>query len=62
MFLPADSAFDFEAGTFSGSIESDFEIKMSGKISEKEMRGVVNGGGASVKLSSFSGDIKLKKG
>jgi DUF4097 and DUF4098 domain-containing protein YvlB len=61
MLLPADSAFDFEADTFSGSIESDFEIKVAGKISEKEMRGVVNGGGASVKLSSFSGDIKLKK-
>ena len=62
MFLPADSAFDFEAETFSGGIESDFEIKVTGKISPKEMRGVVNGGGASVKLSSFSGDIKLKKG
>ena len=62
MLLPADSAFDFEANTFSGSIDSDFEIKIAGKISEKEMRGVVNGGGASVKLSSFSGDIKLKKG
>lgn len=62
MLLPADSAFDFEAETFSGSIESDFEIKVTGKISPREMRGVVNGGGASVKLASFSGDIKLKKG
>lgn len=62
MFLPADAAFDFEAETFSGTIESDFEIKVTGKISPKEMRGVVNGGGASVKLSSFSGDIKLRKG
>jgi DUF4097 and DUF4098 domain-containing protein YvlB len=62
MALPSDSAFDFEAETFSGSIESDFEIKVAGRISAKEMRGVVNGGGASVKVSSFSGDIKLKKG
>jgi DUF4097 and DUF4098 domain-containing protein YvlB len=62
MFLPADSAFDFEAETFSGDIATDFDVKVVGKISEKEMSGVVNGGGASVKISTFSGDIKLKKG
>lgn len=61
MHLPADSAFDFEADTFSGSIESDFEIKVSGKVSPREMQGIVGGGGATVKLSSFSGDIQLKK-
>jgi DUF4097 and DUF4098 domain-containing protein YvlB len=61
LYLPADSAFDFEAETFSGGIESDFEIKLMGKISPKEMTGSVNGGGAVLKVSSFSGDIKLKK-
>lgn len=61
MSIPADSAFDFEAETFSGGITTDFEIKVSGKISPKELMGVVNGGGATVKLSSFSGDIRLKK-
>ena len=61
MLIPAGSAFDFEASTFSGDIQSDFEIAMSGRVSEKELRGVANGGGASVKLSSFSGNIRLKK-
>jgi len=61
LYLPADSAFDFEAETFSGGIESDFEIKVMGKVSPKEMSGSVNGGGAVLKVSSFSGDIKLKK-
>lgn len=61
LYLPSDSAFDFEAETFSGGVESDFEIKMTGKVSPKEMSGSVNGGGAVLKLSSFSGDIKLKK-
>ncbi|MEW5900547.1 MAG: hypothetical protein AB1715_03690 [Acidobacteriota bacterium] len=56
-----NSAFDLEAETFSGGIETDFEIKLIGRISPKEMSGVVNGGGAAVKLSSFSGDIRLKK-
>ncbi len=61
MYLPATSGFDFEAETFSGGINSDFEIKVSGKVSPKEMHGVVNNGGATVKLTSFSGDIRLRK-
>jgi DUF4097 and DUF4098 domain-containing protein YvlB len=61
LYLPADSAFDLEAETFSGGIDSDFEIKVMGKVSTKELSGSVNGGGAVLKVSSFSGDIKLKK-
>ena len=61
MTLPADSGFDLEANTFSGSIESDFEIKISGKISKKRISGAVNKGGPLVKLSTFSGSIYLKK-
>lgn len=59
--LPADSGFDLEANTFSGGIESDFEIKVSGKISKKRISGAVNKGGPLVKLSTFSGSIYLKK-
>jgi hypothetical protein len=61
MTLPADSGFDLEAETFSGGIESDFDIKISGKISKKRISGAVNKGGPLVKLSTFSGDIYLKK-
>jgi len=61
MRIPSDSAFDFEAKTFSGSIHSDFEITISGKISKREIRGSVNGGGADITLKNFSGNIYLKK-
>lgn len=61
MTLPADSGFDLEAETFSGRIESDFDIKISGKISKKRISGVVNKGGPLVKLSTFSGNVYLKK-
>jgi DUF4097 and DUF4098 domain-containing protein YvlB len=62
MYLPAASAFDFEASTFSGDIASDFAISTEDvHPSAKELRGVVDGGGAAVKLSSFSGDVRLKK-
>ena len=61
VFLPANAAFEFEAKTFSGSIDSAFEIKVEGKISRKEINGTVGGGGASISLKTFSGNIDLKK-
>ena len=63
MLLPSDSGFEFEAETFSGDIESDFPLEVSGKIRarEREVRGTINKGGASIKVTTFSGDISLKK-
>jgi hypothetical protein len=61
MRIPSGSAFDFEASTFSGSIDTEFEIVISGKMSKKKISGSVNGGGADVNLKSFSGNIYLKK-
>jgi DUF4097 and DUF4098 domain-containing protein YvlB len=61
MTIPGSSAFDLEAKTFSGDIETEFEITISGKMSKKKIRGSVNGGGADVDLSTFSGDVVLKK-
>jgi DUF4097 and DUF4098 domain-containing protein YvlB len=61
MTIPAGAAFDLEANTFSGSIDTDFEITVSGKISPKELRGTVGKGGATITLKSFSGNIDLKK-
>jgi DUF4097 and DUF4098 domain-containing protein YvlB len=62
MVLPGDSAFSFDAETFSGVIDSDFKIEVSGKISPREVHGTINGGGAEVQLSTFSGSVDLKKG
>lgn len=61
MSIPAGSSFDLEANTFSGDIDSDFEITVSGKISPKEVRGTVGKGGATLVLKSFSGNVDLKK-
>jgi hypothetical protein len=61
MMVPADSAFELEANTFSGRIESDFDITISGRIDKRQINGTVNKGGASVKLSTFSGNIILRK-
>jgi DUF4097 and DUF4098 domain-containing protein YvlB len=59
--IPATSAFDLEAGTFSGTIDSDFEIQVMGKISPKEIHGTVNGGGARIRVKTFSGNVEIKK-
>jgi len=61
MVIPSGSGFEFEAKTFSGRIYSDFEVKMSGEISKRKISGVVNNGGAVVKLTTFSGNVYLKK-
>jgi DUF4097 and DUF4098 domain-containing protein YvlB len=61
MTIPAASTFDFEANTFSGDIESDFEISVVGKISPREIRGTVGKGGATLVLKTFSGNVDLRK-
>lgn len=59
--IPADSKFDLKSKTFSGSIDSDFDITISGKISKRELYGRVNGGGADIEVKTFSGDIHIIK-
>lgn len=61
MSIPAGSAFDLEANTFSGDIDSEFEITVVGKISPREIRGTVGKGGATLILKTFSGNVDLKK-
>ncbi len=62
LHIPADSSFELEAKTFSGTIDSQFEIQVMGKISPRELRGTVGKGGASFRIATFSGDIELVKG
>ncbi|MBD3415079.1 MAG: DUF4097 family beta strand repeat protein [Candidatus Aminicenantes bacterium] len=59
--IPGNSAFDLKAKTFSGSIDSDFEITISGKISKREIYGTANGGGADIEAKTFSGSIRILK-
>jgi DUF4097 and DUF4098 domain-containing protein YvlB len=61
VLLPANAAFELDAETFSGHVNSDFPITMQGTVSPKELRGVVNNGGASLRLKTFSGTIVIKK-
>jgi DUF4097 and DUF4098 domain-containing protein YvlB len=59
--IPSGSDFELSAKTFSGSVDCDFELKMSGKFDSKKVRGTVGKGGASLTISSFSGNIRIMK-
>ncbi len=66
MIIPSGSSFDLEAESFSGGIETDFDVTVTGRISgdhgpARELRGTVGQGGASVRLKAFSGHIQIKK-
>jgi DUF4097 and DUF4098 domain-containing protein YvlB len=59
--LPPDSGFNLNAKTFSGIIDTDFEITMSGKIDNNHIEGIIGNGGPEFILESFSGSINLEK-
>jgi len=59
--LPADAGFELDAEAFSGRVNSEFPVTMQGTISPKELRGIVNNGGANLRVKSFSGSIEIRK-
>jgi DUF4097 and DUF4098 domain-containing protein YvlB len=60
--VPGDSAFALQASTFSGPIQSDFDIKIRGlEGNKKSINGTVGAGGPTVEASSFSGSVSIKK-
>lgn len=61
MSIPSDSNFELRVETFSGDMQCDFDLKISGKTDRKKLQGVVGKGGASLILSSFSGNIRITK-
>jgi DUF4097 and DUF4098 domain-containing protein YvlB len=61
LVLPAESAFDLDAETGFGSIDSEFPVTVS-QFEEKHMVGEVNGGGPLLRIRSSSGNVTLKRG
>lgn len=61
LVFPASASFEIDAETFSGRIHTDFPVTMTGKISPKSLHGTVGGGGATLKVKSFSGTVQIRK-
>jgi DUF4097 and DUF4098 domain-containing protein YvlB len=62
--VPAGAGFQVEASSFSGSINTDIPITMSGGQSgrrNRSLRGTVGSGGALLDLTTFSGTIQITK-
>ena len=61
LVLPAAAAFEIDAETFSGHIDTDFPVTVLGKISPKALHGMVGSGGAALRVKSFSGTVEIRK-
>lgn len=58
--LAGKPAFDLDAESHSGGIDTSFPVTMSGKFSRHELRGPVNGGGPLLHLRTSSGSIRIR--
>ena len=60
--VPPDAAFDLDARTNSGTIDSAHPVTMevTGKIDKRRVQGKVRGGGPLIEASCSSGDIRIR--
>ena len=61
LVLPTDAAFDLDAETGFGAIDSELPVTVS-QFEEKHMVGEVNGGGPLLRIRTSSGNVTLKRG
>lgn len=59
--MPAGLNADFRASTVNGSIDSDFEILVTGKVSPRSLRGRIGDGGPELRLSTVNGSIRIRR-
>ena len=59
--LPAGYNGELDASTGSGQIDSDFELKIQGRMDPRRVRATIGTGGPRLKLSSGSGRLEILK-
>jgi hypothetical protein len=59
--LAEDIGLDLDAETSGGSIHTDFPVTVQGKISKRELKAQINGGGPKLYLHTSGGSIYIKK-
>jgi DUF4097 and DUF4098 domain-containing protein YvlB len=61
--LPADFNGEVDANTGNGSINSDFELRVQGRLDSSRLRGTIgNGNGPLIKIRSGNGRLEIRKG
>ncbi len=58
--LSGKRAFDLDAASSSGSIDTAYPVTVSGRVSKRALRGPVNGGGPLLHLRTSSGGIRIR--
>jgi DUF4097 and DUF4098 domain-containing protein YvlB len=59
--LPADFSADVEANTGSGSFQSDFPLRVVGRMSAHRVSGTIGQGGRRLRITTGSGSIALRR-
>ena len=57
--LPTHINANIDAETVNGRVQTDFPVKIVGKISPRHLRGTIGTGGATLKLITVNGSITL---
>ena len=60
--LAGNIGMDVDASTSGGSVSTDFPVTLSGKISRRELKAALNGGGPLLHLRTSGGGINIKRG
>jgi hypothetical protein len=58
--LPAEAAFDLDARTASGSIQTAHPVTVVGTINRRQVKGTVRGGGPTIYVRAASGSIDVQ--
>lgn len=61
VYLAEDIALNVDAGTSGGSIHTEFPVTIQGKVSKRELKAQINGGGPELYLHTSGGSIYIKK-
>jgi hypothetical protein len=61
LVVPSESSFELQTKTSSGDMECDFELKGYVRRDRQLLQGIVGKGGSTLNISTFSGDIHIKK-
>jgi len=59
--LPSNFNGEIDASTGHGDFQSDFEIKVVGRLNPRHIRGTIGEGGRRIRMSSGNGRLELRK-
>src|SRR5882762_6489810 len=62
LILPGKLDTEIRANTVNGDIETDWPLTITGRFSNRRLRGTIGAGGRGLNLSTVNGEIRLKKG